>query len=63
MGHTQAPHAKDSFQIPVSGGIPPGVRFSFLACGLLVLMVLGSVIISSGTNHVWPAGASLKIPL
>jgi hypothetical protein len=50
-------------QIPVSVGIPTGVRISFLACIGLAILVLGLVIAASAANHVWPSSASLKVPL
>jgi hypothetical protein len=53
----------EHIRIPISGGIPMGVRISFLACGVLALLILGLVIAASSANHVWPASDSLKFPL
>jgi hypothetical protein len=53
----------EQVRIPVSAGIPRGVRISFLACAGLAILILGLVIAASAANHVWPSSASLKVPL
>jgi hypothetical protein len=50
-------------EIPVSAGIPTGVRISFLAAIALAVAMLGLVIAVAAANHVWPAGNTLRVRL
>ena len=50
-------------EVPVSAGIPTGVRISFVAAIALAIVVLSLVVAVSSVNHVWPSGHSLKVPL
>jgi hypothetical protein len=50
-------------EIPVSSGIPTGVRISFLAAIAIAVVMLALVITVSAVNHVWPAGDSLRVRL
>ena len=58
-GHPDEPPAG----IPVSAGIPTGVRISFLAAIALAIAMLALVIAVSAVNHVWPSGNSLHVRL
>jgi hypothetical protein len=57
------PNLDDPVQVPVSAGIPTGVRFALIACVGLAILILALVVIASPANHVWPAGDAVKIPL
>lgn len=50
-------------EVPVSAGIPIGVRISFVACIVLAIGILSLVVAVSSVNHVWPSGHSLKVRL
>lgn len=54
---------KDSRGVPVSGGIPPIVRYAFIIGVIVIFVIVGLVIFAANANHVWPSEASQKIPL
>ena len=54
---------KDSRGVPVSGGIPPIVRYAFIIGIILIFVIVGLVIFAANANHIWPSEASQKIPL
>jgi hypothetical protein len=57
------PDEPSSVEVPVSAGIPTGVRISFLASIVLAVAMLALVVAVSAINHVWPAGDSLHVRL
>jgi hypothetical protein len=63
MSERSAHSDEPQVRVPVSAGIPTGVRISFLAAAALAVVMLGLVIAVSAANHIWPSGASLKVPL
>jgi hypothetical protein len=63
VAHAPIPNPDDPVNIPVSAGIPGGVRFALFACVGLAILILGLVVAASAANHVWPSGDSLKVPL
>ena len=54
---------KDSRGVPVSGGIPPIVRYAFIIGLVMIIVILGLVVFAASSNHVWPSENSAKIPL
>ncbi|HTV73026.1 MAG TPA: hypothetical protein VME66_04945 [Candidatus Acidoferrales bacterium] len=63
IAHAPIPNPNDPVTIPVSAGVPGGVRVALFSCVGLVILILGLVIVASAANHVWPASDSLKVPL
>jgi len=53
----------DEIRIPISAGVPMGVRIAYVACAGLAIFILGLVAAASSVNHVWPSINSLKYPL
>jgi len=51
------------YEIPRSRGVPPVVRFLFLAGIALIFFVSAVTIIFSGEFHVWPASEVVKVPV
>jgi hypothetical protein len=60
--HATAPLA-ENVDIPVSAGIPMGVRIALLLGVGTVITIMGLTVFSSAFGHVWPSADSLKIPL
>lgn len=51
------------YEIPQSRGMPPPVRWFFLA-GLMLIFYMGAIsALGSGTFHIWPADKSYTIDL
>ena len=51
------------YEIPQSRGMPPTVRWFFLA-GLLLILYMGAISsLESGHFHVWPVSNTTQIPL
>jgi hypothetical protein len=63
VAHAPLPNPDDPVQVPVSAGIPVGVRIALISCVGLAILILALVVIASPVNHVWPAGDAVKIPL
>ncbi|HEY0797638.1 MAG TPA: hypothetical protein VGD50_00740 [Candidatus Baltobacteraceae bacterium] len=61
--HVSAVAHGQPVKIPVSAGIPGGVRVALISCVALAIAMLGLVVLASPVNHVWPSGNSLKVPL
>jgi len=54
---------RDERGLPISSGIPSFVRV-LATVGLVVIFAMGGLVIgTSWGNHVWPASATLKVPL
>jgi hypothetical protein len=52
-----------SDDVPVSAGIPVGVRVALLIGVGIVISIMGMTVGSSAFGHVWPSQDSLRIPL
>jgi hypothetical protein len=63
VAHAPVPDPDAPVQIPVSAGIPTGVRIALIGCVCLAILILALVVIASPVNHVWPNGDAVKIPL
>ena len=49
--------------VPASSGIPPIVVQAAIACIILVFVVAGMVLGTSGHGHMWPAANTLRLKL
>lgn len=54
---------EDDRGVPISSGIPPVVVYAGIAGVLLIFVIAGMVLATSGANHVWPASASTNLKL
>jgi hypothetical protein len=63
MTHGNGHGTGNAPDIPVSAGIPMGVRVSLILCVALVISILGMTIVSSAVGHVWPWTEAMKITL
>jgi hypothetical protein len=54
---------KDTRGVPISSGIPPIVTWTGLVGLILIFIIAGMVLATSGYGHVWPAENSLRIKL
>jgi hypothetical protein len=54
---------EDERGVPISSGIPPLVMWAGIAGVVLIFVIAGMVVGTSGNNHVWPAGNTLTIKL
>ncbi|GAC1571565.1 MAG: hypothetical protein NVS3B7_01820 [Candidatus Elarobacter sp.] len=54
---------KDERGVPVSSGIPPLVMWSSIACVVLIFVIAGMVLSTSGHGHIWPAADSTNLKL
>jgi hypothetical protein len=54
---------KYEFQVPLSGGFPPLVRWLLVATVVLVGIVAGMVLASAGHGHIWPASDTQRLKL
>jgi hypothetical protein len=63
VAHAPIPNPDEPVKVPVSAGIPGGVRVALILCVALAIFILSLVAFASPANHVWPSGDSLKVPL
>ena len=63
VAHSPIPDPGAPVTVPVSAGIPGGVRFALISCVGLAILILGLVVFASPVNHVWPSSDSMKVPL
>jgi hypothetical protein len=54
---------EDDRGVPISSGIPPLVMWAGIAGVVLIFVIAGMVVGTSGNNHVWPAENTLTIKL
>ncbi|MBV8581044.1 MAG: hypothetical protein JO225_03435 [Candidatus Eremiobacteraeota bacterium] len=54
---------EDERGVPISAGIPPLVMWAGIAGVILIFIIAGLVVGTSGANHVWPAEDTLNIKL
>jgi len=54
---------EDERGVPISSGIPPLVMWAGIAGVVLIFVIAGMVVGTSGNNHVWPAENTLTIKL
>ena len=54
---------QDQRGVPISTGIPTIVVWAGIAGVVLIFVIAGMVVGSSGNNHVWPADSTLTIKL
>ncbi len=54
---------EDDRGVPISSGIPPLVMWAGVAGVILIFVIAGMVLATSGNNHVWPwdKAANLKL--
>ena len=53
----------DERGVPISAGIPPLVMWAGVAGVVLIFVIAGMVLATSGNNHVWPADQTLTVKL
>lgn len=61
--HEPGPPPAAADDVPVSAGIPMGVRVALLIGVGIVISIMGMTVGSSAFGHVWPSADSLRIPL
>jgi hypothetical protein len=54
---------QDQRGVPISTGIPTIVIWAGIAGVVLIFVIAGMVVGSSGNNHVWPSDHTLTIKL
>ncbi|MBV8751163.1 MAG: hypothetical protein JO103_15755 [Candidatus Eremiobacteraeota bacterium] len=54
---------EDERGVPISAGIPPLVLWSGVAGVILIFIIAGLVVGTSGANHMWPSDDTLRIKL
>ena len=54
---------EDERGVPISSGIPPLVMWAGIAGVVLIFIIAGLVLSSSGQGHVWPWDKALEIKL
>jgi hypothetical protein len=54
---------EDERGVPISSGIPTLVLWSGIAGVVLIFVIAGMVLATSGNNHLWPADKTLTLPL
>ena len=54
---------EDERGVPISAGIPPLVMWAGVAGVILIFVIAGMVLGTSGNNHVWPWDKALTIKL
>lgn len=54
---------EDNRGVPISSGIPRLVLYAGIAGVLLIFVIAGMVLATSGSGHIWPASATLNIKL
>jgi hypothetical protein len=54
---------EDERGVPVSSGVPTLVVWAGIAGVILIFVIAGMVLATSGNNHVWPAENATNIKL
>jgi hypothetical protein len=54
---------EDDRGVPISAGIPRLVTWAGIAGIVLIFIIAGMVVTTSGNNHVWPSDTTLTIKL
>jgi hypothetical protein len=54
---------EDERGVPISSGIPTIVLWSGVAGVVLIFIIAGLVLATSGNGHLWPSEKTLTIPL